>query len=272
MLGKKVVKSKYRLLLALSLLLAIAIMAGAAQAQEDALDVTIEWPNEGETLYAGPESLLFKVPIKGWVTSRDFAANEIELRLDIYKNDAKIGSLTTTPRADGSYQFFVTVNPDASVEEFTVAFQDCDKLCHSPGNMDLQRGELLLRVTAVDANGRGAIAERTLNVDLSHYATVPVNIVRADDPQREVEHVNITASTWVYMWRARFGKGRTEEDGHASVKVEALSQATTHYVFRVDPTVVDGVLYQGVNTAEVTLPPGATTAGPITLAVSAHMG
>ena len=53
--------------------------------------------------------------------------------------------------------------------------------------------------------------------------------------------------------------GRGEEA--AQVRVEALSQAPTHYVLRVEPTVVDGVLFESVAPVSVTVPPGATGFG-----------
>jgi hypothetical protein len=76
----------------------------------------------------------------------------------------------------------------------------------------------------------------------------------------------------MYLWRARFGLGVTGADSTAAVRVEALSQAPTHYVFRVDPTIVDGVLYRGIESVEITLPPGATSAQPVTLQLVASKG
>ncbi len=54
--------------------------------------------------------------------------------------------------------------------------------------------------------------------------------------------------------------------------VEALGQAPTRYVFRLDPIVVDGVQYSSREYAQLTLPPGATTADPVKLVVQALRG
>jgi hypothetical protein len=73
----------------------------AAQAQSETLGIVIEWPNEGETLYAGPSSLLYKIPVKGRVHSNVFNNDEIEVQLKIFKGTISIGSLVTTPNPDG---------------------------------------------------------------------------------------------------------------------------------------------------------------------------
>jgi hypothetical protein len=103
-------------------------------------------------------------------------------------------------------------------------------------------------------------------------ATVPVTVLLAGDSEQAVANVNVTASTRVYLWRARFGHGITNERGAAALQVEALSQSPTTYLFTVESTVVAGVLYEGVESVAVELPPGAASAPPITLTVNAYTG
>lgn len=260
------------ILIGLTISALVAGSVGVASAQDGALRLWLEWPNEGETLYAGPTSLLYKVPIKGRVVSDEYEANQIQVRLEVFKGAAAIGRLTQLPEADGAFEFFVTVNPRGAVEEFPIAFVDCGRVCHSPGDLDLQPGHLRLQITATDPAGNTATLERSIVVDLSDYATVPVQAVLADDPDRVIEGVRVSASTRMYLWRARYGLGMTGSDGMAAVRVEALSQAPTRYVFRVDPTIVDGVLYRGIDSVEITLPPGAISAQPVMLQLAASKG
>lgn len=243
-----------------------------AYAQSDMIAIVIEWPNEGETLYAGPSSLLYKIPVKGRVQSSVFNYDELEVQLEIFKEAVSIGSWVTTPNPDGYFEIFVTVNPDGSTESFPVGFRDCALMCHSPGNLNLEPGNIKLLATAIDPEGNQASVERNIVVDISDYAQVPVKVVLADDPERIVENVHVSASTWLYMWRSRSSSSITDDSGNAVVRVEALSQAPTEYVFRVEPNVADGVLYESIESIDLTLPPGATSAPLITLEVSAQTG
>jgi len=254
------------------MLLCLLLFSHGVNAQAGLLEVVLEWPNEGETLYAGPSSLLYKVPIKGWITTQAFNPGEIEVSLNVLKGAESIGSLNAFPNADGRFEFLVTVNPNGSTEEFSIAFNDCGQQCHSPGDMNLQPGKLLLYVTAVDPDGNVAHTERNITVDVSQPATVPVTVVLADAPEQTVENINVTASTWIYMWRARFGHGVTNDAGETAVFVEALGQAPTEYFFKIEPTVVNGILYEGSESATVMLPAGATFGEPITLTVNAYTG
>lgn len=255
----------------LSMLLLVCLPLYAVNASEgDGLHVIIEWPNEGETLYAGPTSLLYKVPIKGRVESDEYNPTELTVQLEVFRGGQSIGALTHTPDKDGSYQFYVTVNPEGSLQEFTIGFRDCGELCHSEGEMALQPGRLEVKVTAIAPDGRRRSTRRQITVDVSQLATVPVDVFLEDEPEQSIAGVKITASTWLYLWRSRFGSGVSDESGRASVNVEALTQAPTDYHFRVSPTIVDGVLYRGVESASLTLLPGAAEAPPIRLAVTAH--
>ena len=44
-------------------------MIGAPQESEKAVAISLVRPGEGETFYAGPSSLLYNIPIHGWVES-----------------------------------------------------------------------------------------------------------------------------------------------------------------------------------------------------------
>ncbi|MFW6069884.1 MAG: carboxypeptidase-like regulatory domain-containing protein [bacterium] len=253
--------------------LLLLLLPAVAFAQEDDSDlsVVIEWPNEGETFYAGPSSLLYKVPIKGSVESEMYEPDEIAVQLDVYHGEELIGTLLHDLDEDGGFEFYVTVNPHGSTEQFTIGFDDCGLLCHSEGEMALRPGDLSLLVTATAPDGVEASASRQVTVDVAQTATVPVDVV-LDGERVAVSDVTVSAATRVYLWRARFGSGLSNSEGRAEVPVEALSQAPTEYVFRVEPSVVDGVLYEGLAPETVRLPPGAESVPPITLAVTSRRG
>ncbi len=54
--------------------------------------------------------------------------------------------------------------------------------------------------------------------------------------------------------------------------MEVLSLTETRYVFRVAPTIIDGVYYEEVEPVEVVLPPGATSAATVNVRVMARSG
>lgn len=245
-----------------------------AAAQTDSLVVHLEWPNEGETFYAGPTSLLYSIPIKGWVEAAGLDPAAITVRLELLQDEVLAGELTSVLQPDGTFEFLVTVNPNGSDGRFPSEHLTCGDYCHLPGNLDLPAGEMTLRVTAVSTQiNQQAQVERHITVDRSDYTAVPITVQLADDPEQPVAGVKISASTWLYLWRSRSFSGMSDAQGQALIRAEALTEAPTAYVFRVEPTIVDGVLYEGVTTAELTLAPGETAVSkPLTLTVQAHAG
>jgi hypothetical protein len=259
------------LLLVLGVLSISLAVVPQTQARGDQLELTFLWPNEGETLYAGPTSLLYKVPVSGVVSLVDLEMDQVSVRLDIYQGIDLLGSLTAQPESDGTFEFYVTVNPAGSTEDFPTGLRYCED-CHSPGDAALAPGGLLLRLTASTPGGIEAVAERHVVVDLSGTALVPVRVAMADDPARVVDGVYVAGTARLYQWRTRSGKGITDSSGLAMVRVEALSQASTKYVFYIEPTIVDGALYEGLDSVEVVLPAGAVAAETVTLFVKRTSG
>ncbi len=256
----------------LIILIVSGMMIHHVQAQEFDLAVHISSPSEGETLYAGPTSVLYSIPISGWVNHYGFDYDEIKLQLDVFQHGELIGSLTEGLNHNSYFDFYVTVNPDATDWIFDPMQASCTAYCHTQSDLGLPKGEVLLRVTATTPEGQSADVERHVIVDRSNYAIVPVKVVLAEDANQEVVGIPVQASTWLYMWRARAATGSTDDQGYAYVKVEALAESPTTHVFRVDPAIVNGVRYESANSVEVTLPPGATSAPPITLAVTSQVG
>jgi hypothetical protein len=245
--------------------------ARPARSQGSELGISITRPSEGETFYAGRTTWVYSASIAGWVTSSAYDPAQIDVQLEILQASELLSSLTTQPLADGSFSFDVTVNPQGIQEGTLNREQECG-ICHHHGEASLPQGPTLLRVTATDPAGRQAVAERNIVVDRSGTATVPVRVVLANDPQKPVANLRVTGSTWLYMWRARSAFDFTDASGQGVVRVEALSEAPTKYLFQVAPAIVDGVRYTSIEPVEVTLPPGAITAPPVTLKVRAQTG
>lgn len=255
-----------------AILIAIGVLAYPVHAQEYDLTVHLSSPSEGEILYAGPTSVLYSIPISGWVNHYGFDYDEVYLKLEVIQKGELIGNSTEELSHDSHFDFYVTVNPEATDWIFDPMQASCTAYCHTQSELDLPKGEVLLRVTATTPDGQSAVDERNITVDRSSYAIVPVKVVLSEDVNQVVEGIPVQASTWLYMWRARAATGSTDDQGYAYVKVEALAESPTTYVFRIDPAIVNGVRYESSDSVEVTLPPDATSAPPIVLKVTSQEG
>ncbi len=243
------------------------------RAQEETLTIQLAWPAEGETLYAGPSSLLYSVHVNGWVQGIDLEQQDVEVVLEILQGEGFVEEISTTPGRDGEFEFLLTVNPDGSDGAWPAEHLTCGDYCHLPGQADLPVGNLTLRITATShSDNQQVTVERNITVDRSVYATVPVEVYLGGNLDHPVSDVEVKGSTRLYLWRTRHVKGVTDETGAAFVQVEALSQAPTHYVFSALPTIVDGILYEPTDSAEITIEPGEISGGAIFLNVSAKMG
>jgi hypothetical protein len=222
---------------------------------------------------------VYSINVTGKITGVRGDPTVVTVRLDIFQGTRLAQSVKTNPARDGSFTIDFTVNPEGSDPNFTVDMvtRGCSNVgpnpqCHYRAVYSLPRGRLILRATA-EAPGLQATTERHITVDCSQYINVPVKVVLADYPEQSVANVPVIGSTWLYLWRARSTTGATGPNGVADVpNVEALSEASTKHVFRVEPSVVDGVLYTSVKDVEITLPAGATSAPLVTLQVRGQTG
>ncbi len=235
-----------------------------------ALSVAIATPAEGETLYGGPGVFTYIAQLTGSVRAEGLAPSRVGLMLEVISDGTVVAEHPAAPLADGSFSFDLTVNPDSSVEPFPLERQSCET-CHRLGEVALPSGPITLRVTA-SASGQKAVAERHIVVDRAGYATVPVRVTLEGDRAQPVAGVPVTGSAWLYLWRMRTCAATTNSEGWAQVRVEALAAAPTHYRFRVEPTVIDRVLYESIHTVQVDLEPGATSAPPIALTLRGRLG
>jgi hypothetical protein len=178
----------------------------------------------------------------------------------------------TSPDGNGFFQIEATVNPGAEVEDFPLDNRTCGPACHYPTDFNFPAGKAILEIVATDPDGQQASIQRNIAIDRSGYATVPVRVVMKNGNDWFLANIPIQASTRLYLWRTRYFNGVTNINGHADIKVEALALSPTRYVFSIEPTIVDGVLYESIDSVEVILPPDATSALPVMLRVQARNG
>jgi hypothetical protein len=245
---------------------------GQAAAQSPGLTVTIGRPAEGETFYSGPSSLQYNISINGWAFSEAYQSTELEIRLDILQGDSLLSSQVTRPGPDGSFLFNALLNPQNSAQIFPAEHAGCADTCHFPVELALPAGATVLRVTATDPAGRQASTERRITVDRSTIGEVPVQLVLDGEASYALQGVQVTASTRLYLWRSRNTLAAADEQGLAVVPVEVLSEAPTTYTFRVEPHLLDGVLFSGTAPVTLTLLPGVLQASRVTLHIRAQTG
>jgi hypothetical protein len=239
----------------------------------DALTLHLNRPDEGETYYAGPSSLQYSVQVNGSIQSSEYPPEQISISLDLIQDGIQKDTFSMHPDQNGIFTFGVTVNPEGSVGNFTpVEIEGKCEDCHYQAELTFPPGPVLLRVTAQDPAGQRVVVERHLFVDLTSLAKVPVKVVLEGNPEQPVPGVTVSASTWMYLWRARHKSGTTDSTGVAEMRVESSTQSPLKYVFQVEPSIVDGILYESVVPQTLILQPGQLSASSLTLKVRAKKG
>ncbi len=261
-----------KLFVVLFSVLLLFLAACPARAEEHTFAVYIARPGEGEIFYTGPTSFLYRTNISGWVTGYGSSPEEVEVFLEILQDNRLLGTQVTQLQSRGTFNFYVTVNPNSPQEVFPPEQGTCAYTCHTPSKLGLPAGNMLVRVIVTLPDGRQAVDERRVAVDRAEYIEIPVHVVHAEDHRLITAGIPVEASTWLYMWRARLFSGATDPQGLAIVNVEALSRAPTRYLFQVEPVIVDGVFYQSTEAVEVILPPGTRNLPDITLTVTSQTG
>ena len=242
-----------------------------AIARAGTLSLSITSPAERETFYVSPDTLLYSTRITGWVLDNGTPPIPVQLVLEIMQGATVIGTARTQSQLDGSFFFDVEVNPQGLSGNWAVEHTTCTN-CHYDSDVTLVPGLLTLRVTGTATRGRVITMQRQITVDQSGYATVPVRVARADNPTQVVPNVKVDAVTWLYLWRARSFSGVTDGNGRADVRLETLAQSPTEYGFSIKPTIVAGVLYEGIAPITITMSPKVNSVNPITLLVRSHTG
>lgn len=241
---------------------------------EKELIINLVRPSEGETFYAGPSSLLYNIPIHGWVKSSLYSPEEIKVILEIYQDSILVATQEKYADADGNYEFFATVNPEGSTANFPATEADCGSYCHYLTEIVLPAGHITLSLTVIDPAGNQDRIERHCIVDRSTYAKISVQIVikgsQLSDPP--LEDIPVTATTRLYLWRSRTFSTTTDDHGKAVLRTEALAEAPTRYWVKVEPSIVNGVLYYSEEPVEVILAPGAISGSTITLEIRNVIG
>jgi hypothetical protein len=243
------------------------------------LEVKISTPGNGEHLYSRGD-VIASVPVKGKVYSTSGNMAGVQVQLQIKSQGTQTVTLMTNPGTDGWFVFYVNLSETGSEINVVTTSRSLAPnessclLCHDKyyvANTSLSPGKYGLKVTATLADGTQAFDERSVTVDHGQFIALQVKTDLAETKQA-VPNLPVSASTRLYEWRARSFTANSDQKGNASVRVETLFYAPTHYMVQVNPVVVDGVRYESVEPVEVTLPPGATSAPPITLRIRATKG
>jgi hypothetical protein len=109
----------------------------SVNAQTQDLIVAIDRPGEGEHLYAGPSSLLYSIPIAGWVHSSDFSHDEINLKLEIFQGEDIIVETPLRLDSDNQFSIHATVNSESTFDQFSPQHGVFCDSCHHAGTIDL---------------------------------------------------------------------------------------------------------------------------------------
>lgn len=254
-------------------LLSLNFFHGRSLAQNNSLEIVLTSPSAGETYYAAPSTLCYSTNIKGHVASSLYPYDEIQIVLEIIQADKVVKTLESKPDVYGEFIFPITVNPKGSNGLFTpVEIElNCED-CHYRSVNHYPTGDFTVRVTAMAPDGTSASDERHARVDLSDYASIPVQVVLKGEPGTILTGVPVTASTWLYLWRTRVITGLTDEIGIAELQVESLSLVPTEYEIGVEPSIVDGYLYESTGQVEVILEPGSASGPLMTVEVTRKSG
>lgn len=270
-MNKNITQLKWYILVFASLLV-IVHSTDSVWAQDQSLSIEVFSPPEGATFYAGPTSLAYNIPISGRVDSQGLNPDQIEIKLDIIQNNHIYASQLTQLRPDRTFEFYVMVNPEGSSEVFGPDILACGDECHFKTEMSFPNGSVQVKLTATGPHEEYASVIRQITIDRSDYADIPIQVINIDDPSTPIAGLQVRGSTWIYLWRTRHATQATNDQGIAFISAEALSQAHTRYIFQVEPIILDGVLYEGIESIEVVFPPGAKSSDPITLMVRSRMG
>ncbi len=238
----------------------------------DGLAIRIASPSNGDGLFTNQE-FMAPVNISGRVFTDIHSLEETVVQLEAWSGSVRVTNITIPVAASGSFRFRVVINPDGSQpisgkggdHECNVCHDDFDPMGSLPS------GDVLLQVTAKTSDGRQAIDERWISVDSSGRASLKVH-VRDMDTGQALEGIPVRASALIYNWRMVYASRNTEPDGSAEFSLDALTENETIYQILVPEVVLDGILYQGLDPVEVSIPAGETNVKDVDLFVHRKKG
>jgi sugar lactone lactonase YvrE len=234
------------------------------------IEILIFQPGNGEHFYTQGKTLNTAVVV-GKVYSPETAFNDIIVELSIWADSNQITTVTTKPEPSGHFSFSFNLAGLGNLPN-TDAPQEYKCLeCHyeAPHGL-LPASEIRLVVIATTSESPQARDERLIVISRSGTVTIPIEVLSENG--QPVQGATIQAETRLYEWRERIFQISSDAQGNAILQVEALSQVPTTYQISVPPVVVNGIRYESVEPVEVTLPPGASSASPVTLRVRATQG
>ncbi len=235
------------------------------------LGVVISTVGNSEHYKSAP--IITAIPIGGQVYYAGGSSADIKVILEIWTETNHVTTLTTYPQDDGNFSFNVNIGSDENELDVPIEQRTCI-YCHSDNNIKqpyMPAGEVRLVVKAQAPDGIQASDERWIVVDRSQM--IPASVLVVDEYSgKPVPGITVQARTRLYKWQARQFAAQSDINGRALLHIESLSQTPTIYKIQVDPTLVDGVMYEGVEPVEMTIHPEATATSEITLHVRVSNG
>jgi WD40 repeat protein len=242
------------------------------------LSVQIFSPGNGEHYYAQGD-VISVANVTGKVIYTGGSPQSVSIRLLSESNGDHTVLYETHPQANGSYDLLLGLSPQGSEPWLLVGlpssrFTQC-YLCHDQGLAGLPTlpyGLVHLRVEATAPDGQTASDERWIWRDKSHTETITVNTTLAVGKNAvSVAGLAVQADTVLYKWRPRTFSALTDANGIAHLDIETQPNSPTDYTFQIEPQILNGVQYQSINSAQVTITPNQAAPG-MNLPIEAHTG
>jgi hypothetical protein len=240
--------------------------------QDIGIEITV--PGNGEILYS-PKDTFSPVFVNGVIFTNGADPSQFTIQMTLYSDSSELARLTTTPLSNGTFSFPLGLNSEGGlpVSSTNIANSAIPCLsCHAiTPDAFLPPGLVRILVQATDPEGSQAQDQRWVLVEQSGQAGVTVRVLDADTGE-PIRGIPVEAVSRLYGWRGRSFNGVTGSQGEIELEVEALTEASTSYLIRTMPSLVDGVFYTPQDSIQVMLAPGGSLVSPVTLNVRSQHG
>jgi hypothetical protein len=220
------------------------------------LGIFLTSPGNGEHLYSNGAGIITLIPVQGYVFSPTFSLPEIDVQLEIWSGPVLVDTFSANTNQNGMFSFYVNLNP-GETQPFDpsnpVDVSGCSS-CHVQAQAVLPMGDIRFSAYATAPDGSQASDERLITNDISSMSIIPLRVVLENG--ETASNIPVQATTRLYEWRGRTFTQASNASGQADLEVETLSTVPTIYQVSVPPVVIDGIWYESVETATVTLMPG----------------
>jgi len=229
----------------------------------------------GEVIY-GKDNFQIPLKISGKIeTNNKNFYSEINLRIEIWKNNQLVASAVKSPQSNGQFDFYLQVNPNGNLpfsnKYGTIAGEAQCFTCHQSSiDAKLPVGEVLIRVIATMPGKFIASDQRWIKIDTSDNYPIIVRVL--SEKGELLSDIPVIAGTRLYDWRQRYYNDVTDINGEAHLEVEALSQNPTTYTIEVPSGQVHDQWIEGLKKTTLTLEPGGNGVSFVEIPVRSSLG